>query len=159
MLPSTSLAIGYFNSFIANVSRSIFEEDGCNLGKSNSFHENVKLRILIPKELSGDVGAKAQIYYRSQNFELDEIGNKKRPFSIRYFKSKIDSELSIVDMPTTLNAIRPAINLLILDSGLGINPDKIKLESKELENFRRTLEYLVQQDDYAKDIVKIEWME
>jgi len=159
LLPSTSLAIGYFNSFIRSVSRSIFDDEGCTLCKSKSFHKDVTLKILIPNELSDNIGAKAQVYYKTQKLEIDEIGKTRRPFPIRYFKSENIDELLIVDIPTTLNAIRPAINLLINDTALGINPDKVRLEKKELENFKRTLEYLVREDDYAKHIVAIEWMD
>lgn len=159
LLPSTSLAIGYFNSFIRSVSRSIFDDEGCVLCKAKSFHKDVSLKILIPNELSDNIGAKAQVYYKTQKLEIDEIGKTRRPFPVRYFKSESVEELLIVDIPTTLNAIRPAVNLLIQDSGLGVNPDKLRLEKKELENFKRTLDYLVNEDDYAKHIVKIEWMD
>ncbi|MDZ7775960.1 MAG: hypothetical protein U5L09_10395 [Bacteroidales bacterium] len=42
---------------------------------------------------------------------------------------------------------------------MGVNPVKIRLEQKELENFKSTLEFLISQDDYASEMVKIEWME
>lgn len=157
LLPSTSLAIGYFNSFISKVAKFIFDNDGCMLNKSNSHHKEVEFNIVIPNELSTDIGAKAQIYYRNGNYELEEIGDNKRPFPIRFFKNEVDGKLTIVDIPTTLNAIRPAIDLLVPDRGLGNNPDKLKLERKELENFKKTIDYLVSQDDYANHLVKTEW--
>ncbi len=159
LLPSTSLAIGYFNSFISKVSKHIFENDGCLLNKANCLHKKVEFNIIIPNELSTDIGAKAQIYYKKENYEFEEIGSTKRPYHIRFFNNEDVDKLIIVDIPTTLNAIRPAIDLLIPDRGLGVNPDKIKLERKELENFKKTLDYLISQDDYAKDIVKTKWIE
>jgi hypothetical protein len=159
LLPSTSLAIGYFNSFVSKVTKHIFDNDGCLLNKSNNHHKEVEFKLLIPSELSTDIGAKAQLYYKKGNYELEEIGDNKRPFPIRFFKNEEEGKLMIIDIPTTLNAIRPAIDLLIPDRGLGNNPDKLKLERKELENFKKTIDYLVSQDDYANDIVKTEWSE
>jgi hypothetical protein len=157
VLPSTSLAIGYFNSFVSEVAKIVFDKDGCTLNKSKSHHKDVLFKVIIPNELSADVGAKAQIYYRKERFEVEEIGDVKRPYPIRFFKNETEKLLSIIDMPTTLNAIRPAVDLLIQDSGLGMNPDKLKLERRELENFKKTIDYLISQDDYSKDIVVTEW--
>lgn len=159
LLPSTSLAIGYFNSFIIDISKCIVDNKGCSLEKSNEHHEEVLVKILIPRELSDDISAKAQVYYKKGDYSLDEINSQKRPYPIRYYKNETSKELEIVDIPTTLNAIRPSINLLIPDTGLGVNLDKISLERKELENFKKTLEYLVKQNDYSNEIVSIEWLE
>ena len=159
LLPSTSLAIGYFNSFVSKVAKFIFDNEGCTLNKSQTHHRDVIFKILIPNELSEDIGAKAQLYYKKEKYLIEEIGDAKRPFPIRFFKNESNDLLSIIDIPTTLNAIRPSVNLLIPDKGLGSNPDKLKLERKELENFKRTIEYLVSQDDYAKEIIRTEWTE
>ncbi|WP_064965869.1 STING domain-containing protein [Tenacibaculum ovolyticum] len=158
-LPSTSLAIGYFNSFLSKLSKYIFKKDGCVLNKAQINHNSVIIKVLIPKELSDDVGAKAFVYYTEKKLQIDEIGEVKRPFPVRYYKSSENENLSIIDIPTTLNAIRSSINLLVPDTGIGINKDKIRLERKELENFKRTLEFLIIQNDYAKNIVKVEWLE
>lgn len=159
VLPSTSLAIGYFNSFISKVSKHIIEADGSILNKSKLEHKDVSIEIKVPIELSDDVGAKAFVHYKENEFKIDEIGDPKRPFPIRFYKDESDHKLTIIDIPTTLNSIRPSINLLIPDTGIGVNEDKLKLELKELENFKRTLEYLVEQNDYSKKIVTVKWLE
>jgi len=160
VLPSTSLAIGYFNSFISKVSKHIFESDGSGsiLNKSKLDHQDVSIEVRIPNELSDDVGAKAFVHYKEESLQIDEIGDPKRPFPVRFYKSDDNDMLTIIDIPTTLNSIRPSINLLLPDTGLGIIEDKIKLERKEVENFKRTLEYLIEQNDYAKKIVTVKWL-
>ena len=158
VLPSTSLAIGYFNSFISKVSKHIFESDGSILNKSKLDHQDVSIEVRIPNELSDNVGAKAFVHYKEESLQIDEIGDPKRPFPVRFYKSDDNDMLTIIDIPTTLNSIRPSINLLIPDTGLGINEDKIKLELKEVENFKRTLEFLIEQNDYANKIVTVKWL-
>ena len=158
ILPSTALAIGYFKSFLGKVSKFIAESDlGDILNKNSVTHGKTKLRIVIPNTLSDNVGYKAKLYYQKNNFIPDEIGDPTRPFPIQFFKDT--DELVIVDMPTTLNAIRPAVNMLVLDSGIGENNKKNRIERRELENFKRTLEYLVSQDDYARDVTEVIWQE
>lgn len=162
VLPSTSLAIGYFNSFLSKLAKYIFDNtdsDGSILNKSNLKHLDVTLKVRIPTSLSEDVGAKAIVHYKKEKLQLDEIGNMDRPFPIRFYKSEIDQTLTVIDIPTTLNSIRPSINLLIPDDGIGLNADKMKLERKELENFKNTLEYLIEQNDYSREIVTVEWLE
>jgi hypothetical protein len=159
VLPSTSLAIGYFNSFISKVSKYIFEAEGSILNKSKLKHQDVSIEVRIPNELSDDVGAKAFVHYKKESLKIDEIGDPKRPFPVRFYKSDGDDKLTIIDIPTTLNSIRPSINLLLPDTGLGINEDRIKLEHKEVENFKRTLVYLIEQNDYSKKIVTVIWLD
>ncbi|GAA5036731.1 hypothetical protein GCM10011506_29830 [Marivirga lumbricoides] len=155
ILPSTSLAIGYFNSFLKRVGRYVIETQGTLLNKNDCEHSNAKVQIIIPEELSSDIGEKAQIFYRSNGLVGDEIGQSNRPFPIWFHKKQ--DELIIIDMPTTLNSIRPSVELLIPTSSLGNNKIKYKVERKELENFKRTLEYLISIDDYSKACVEVVW--
>lgn len=39
---------------------------------------------------------------------------------------------------------------------MGINPDRVKKENKEVENFQKTLDYLISEDAYTKAIVVTE---
>lgn len=161
LLPSTSLAIGYFNSFVSKVTSYIFNKRKCEesvLKKSKIPHQKVCFKILFPSELSKDMGEVAHVYYENNNYEVDETGDDNRPFPIRFFKNETTDELIIVDIPTTLNAIRPSLELLSPDSGMGSDPDKIKLERIELENFKRTIDYLVSECAYSRQIVTTEWV-
>lgn len=160
LLPSTSLAIGYFYSFVARLANHILDNNGCcTLKNSNKKFANTTFEILIPAELSNDISNKAQVYYNKHQYTTEEIDNPKRAFPIRYYKDNTGKELTIVDMPTTLSAIRHAVNLLTPVKSLGINHSKNKIERKELENFKKTIDFLISQDDYTKEIVKTKWVE
>jgi hypothetical protein len=155
ILPSTSLAIGYFNSFLKRVGRYVIEAQGGLLNKNDCEHSKARIQIIIPDELSNDIGEKAQIFYKTNDLVGDEIGKSNRPFPIWFHKKQ--DELIIIDMPTTLNSIRPSVELLIPTSSLGNDRIKCKVERKELENFKRTLEYLISADDYSKACVEVVW--
>ncbi|MEQ8413708.1 MAG: nucleotide-binding protein [Imperialibacter sp.] len=154
-LPSTSLAIGYFDSFLKKLCRHINERKGAILNKNKFQHSSIKVQIIIPDTLSDDIGAKAKILYETKKYLPDEIGDSGRPFPIKFFR-KVD-DLVIVDMPTTLNAIRPSVSLLIPSTAIGLDQAKEQIERKELENFVKTLNYLISQNDYSKNVVEIVW--
>lgn len=155
VLPSTSLAIGYFDSFLKKICHYVMEKEGPLLNKNQFNHSKIIIQIIIPEELSSDIGAKAKIYFQNRNFIADEIGVGGRPFPIRFFRKKDD--LTILDIPTTLNAIRPSVDLLVSTNSIGPNNMKNQIERKELENFKRTLEYLISQDDYSNCLVEVLW--
>lgn len=155
VLPSTSLAIGYFDSFLKKVCRFVMEKQGPILINNQFDHSSVAVQIIIPDELSTDIGAKAKIFFQNMSFTPDQIGESGRPFPIQFFRKKDD--LTVVDMPTTLNAIRPSINLLVSTNSIGHDNMKQQIERKELENFKKTLEYQILQDDYCKSLVNVIW--
>lgn len=157
-LPSTSLAIGYYNSFLKKLSKLLMEAEGSVLNKSQLGHGDVFVEVLIPTELSNDIGEMAFAYCKKNKYIKDEIGCVNRPFPIRYFLKEDTKELRIIDIPTTLNSIRPSIGLLVPKSNIGKHEDIMYLERKELENFKKTLEFLVNSDDYSKEIINIRWM-
>tara|TARA_R110001592_G_scaffold68626_2_gene210342 strand:- start:36836 stop:37771 length:936 start_codon:yes stop_codon:yes gene_type:complete len=156
-LPSTALAIGYFNSFLQPVAHYTCNcESGLPLLNKNKFeHREAKIFVVLPQELSSNISAKATRYYSDRKYTPDGIGSSGRPFPIRFYRDA--DNLVIVDMPTTLNAVRPAVNLLFPDTGIGINPARQLVEKRELENFKKTLEYLISQDDYSKGLVEVTW--
>lgn len=62
LLPSTVIAISYFENFIKLVADQIypFPRDGVMDGKK---YESAKLRIVIPKDLDADMKRRATVYY------------------------------------------------------------------------------------------------
>lgn len=158
-LPSTSLAIGYFSSFLSKLSQILGECDGSVLRDSKLAHTDVSVEVLIPNKLSNDISAKAAVYYKKNGYKEDLIGKGNRPFPIRFYQKEVCKELSIVDLPTTLSSIRPSINLLMPKEELGIHEDIDFVERKELENFKKTLEYLVNDNDFTSECVTVKWME
>lgn len=156
-LPSTSLAIGYFNSFLKPVVHYTYlkEDNKSLLNGQDIEHSGRIIQIVMPSKLSDNISAKATKYYTDKKYIADGIGDSGRPFPIRFYRQS--EKLIIVDMPTALNAIRPSVNLLVPDTGLGINDTKLLIERRELENFKKTLEYLIAQDDYASSLVEVIW--
>jgi len=160
ILPSTSLAVGYFNSFIKDVTHRLFNQQK-SLTIEDTIHPCEKMIIVIPTELSDNISEKASVFYTKYNLKITEIESiSKRPFKIQYAYERADiSNVRIIDMPTTLNTIRPCCLFLLGSSNVGISDDQQLIEKKEVANFKHTLELLIEQHDYSKDIVKVIWEE
>lgn len=157
ILPSTALAVGYYYSFLKNTAASINEDAKC-LDLAGKAHKTVKVKVIIPTELSDDIGSKAKLKYTELNLSEGAINSGKRPFPIKYvFDSVQSDEVIIYDMPTTLSTIRHSCNLLMKKSHIGKSNNQSIIEQRELSNFKLTLENLIREDDYCKKIIEIVW--
>lgn len=76
-------------------------------------------------------------------------------FSIDVSKAS-DGELHLVDIPFTLNALNKAIRMYAHRQHIGKDTKENLLEYREIRNFQRTLEFLIQQSSICRGIVQVE---
>lgn len=157
ILPSTALAVGYFHSFLKHATAILIEtKDSVTINGNNYSCKQIK--VIIPDTLSDDVAEKAKIFFDKHGIELAEIQNGKRPFKIQFaYDSSDPSHVVIVDMPFTLNTIRQCCSLLLNKSSIGLSSNQQLIEQRELLNFKSTLQNLVDQNDYCKNVVSIQF--
>lgn len=157
ILPSTALAVGYYYSFLKNTATSINENINC-LELGGKTHKSVRILVIIPTELSDDIGKRAKLKYAELGLSEGSINNGKRPFPIKYvFDKSNPDEVIIYDMPTTLSTIWHCATLLLKKSNIGKSTNQKIIEERELLNFKLTLENLIKEDDYCKKIISIHW--
>lgn len=154
LLPSTVLAIGYFNNFIKIVTETLMEKPKLKLeGKSFSKFE---MNIVIPKDLDADIKKRSTIYFRKNSLKQMQLDCKNRNFPVYVtYNSKNKNKLCLYDMPTTLNGIDKAIELFLKKGHIGKTQNQTLLEEMELNNFRKTLANLIANDSYSRDIVRL----
>jgi hypothetical protein len=155
-LPSTTLAVGYLSSFLINTCTSLMETPE-KFDLNNKEFKSSKINVIIPSELSENVGKKAFIKYQDLKLTEGAILTGKRPFPIQYAFDSATNELIIYDLPTTLTTIRMVCNRLFNNSSANISEEQKSTEFRELFNFKSTLENLIKEDDYCKNIVKVIW--
>lgn len=156
MLPSTVVAISYYENFVRLVSDWInsvepkFEING-------KIFSSAKLIIVIPTDLDADLKKRATIFYKKRGLEDSQMPTVHRPFPI-HVSAKADGEiLEIFDMPTILNGIDKAIEMYFRVGHIGKTSDQQLAEDHELNNFERVLRLLIEQDAFCKNCVEIEW--
>ena len=170
LLPSTALAIGYFENFVKKVvtvlvasqRKSENDTDVRKIVESSQpdakpvavplTYSDFRLNIAIPGNLS-EIAA-GSLQRTVQDFVQISVKTHFRlfPFYLRA-KDKDTAKwelLELFDIPTTLLASRQAIDLILKDSFVGPNKDREKLERLEIRNFEQTLLTLIERD-YGKD--------
>lgn len=147
LLPSTSLAIGYFNNFVLQVCRTLYamkefpiEDQVLDLTQDIfDFH------IVLPNEgsdASHEGFARFVRLNRLTRIEL-EGASKSRTFPFFVDSTLRKGRVALYDYPTTLRAAREAIALVARAQA---TDDEIQeLEQREIVNFERTLRLLLRQ--------------
>lgn len=154
LLPSTVLAIGYFDNFVKLVSEWISRNPGIMEIGGNTY-TSAKLKIVIPSDLDADIKNRATVFYRTQGFNENQLETIHRSFPIHVSTSGSGDVLEIYDMPTTLNGIDRAIDLYFRKGHLGKSEEQQLAEDHELANFESVLSFLISQDAFCKSCVEI----
>ncbi|MDR1584071.1 MAG: nucleotide-binding protein [Prevotellaceae bacterium] len=155
MLPSTVLAIGYFNNFVQPIceylssSTSEIEINGIK-------HKQFKFKIVLPKDLDSDIKKRANTFYKEKSFELIDIPTSGRPYPLFVAVDSSNNTLMLSDMPTTLSGIDKAIEMYLRKGHIGKSNEQQLLEDRELRNFETVLKNLIESDAYCKSFVDIE---
>jgi hypothetical protein len=162
-LPSTALAYGYFINFIEKTVERLLEDKVEKkeflLENGSKFKiETLKFTVLIPDDLSDDMFKKVSAKRLKDGWHKLKVA----PRHIRDYDFSIDvskaanGELSIVDIPFTLNALNAAVELYFKKAHLGKTRKEKLLEYREIRNFKKTLDYFISKSSIAKGIVTTE---
>lgn len=162
-LPAMVLAYGYFKNFLERTIELLLKDkkDGKKYTLSNGADfvaDKLEVTVLLPDDLSNNMFAKVQAKRLRDGWEKIKVD----PQSVRDFDFSIDvSKVSdgcmhLVDIPLTLNGLNLAIELYSQKSHLGKSAKENLLEKREVRNFKRTLEYLINNSPLTKDFVKVE---
>lgn len=156
LLPSTVIAISYFENFIKLVADSVFNNNG-KIKISRKFFKVSKIRIVIPDNLDADMKRHAAFYFRQTDFNQTIIKTSHREYPI-YVSTSLDTDddtIVIADMPTILYGIDKAIDMYFRVGHIGKTKEQQLTEDREMSNFVRVLKLLIQEDAYCKEIVEI----
>ncbi len=153
MLPSTVLAIGYFDNFVKPVCES--------LSASNKMLEDYKcssykFRIVLPKDLDSDIKKKANLFYKEKKFNPIAINSISRSYPLYVAIDAENSKAILSDMPTTLNGLDKAIELYLRKGHVGKSNEQRLLEDRELRNFEKVLRSLIKEDADCREYVEVE---
>lgn len=154
MLPSTVLAIGYFNNFIKPICEFLASENSLTI-KGVEYNQ-FTFKIVLPKDLDSDIKRRANAFFKQKNFESLDIPTSSRPYPLFVAADISAKKLILSDMPTTLSGIDKAIEMYLQVGYIGKSNEQKLLEERELRNFGTVLEHLVQADAFCKLLVEIE---
>ena len=153
MLPSTVLAIGYFNNFIKPICE--FLSSGNSLTINDVEYNRFTFRIVLPNDLDSDIKRRANAFFTQKNFKPLEIPITSRPYPLYVAADVSTKKLILSDMPTTLSSLDKAIEMYLQVGHIGKSNEQQLLEERELRTFGTVLEHLVNADAFCKSIVEI----
>ncbi len=139
VIPSTALAIGYFDNFI----KPFAEEQ---IRKKN---KDFTLKVLIPKQIS-DILSQINIHALENNSKSIPVFNDENRPVIFEYPSK-----ELWDIPTTLITLNTIIEKINPYEEIGNNFEKEEWVALEVRNFIDTLNFLVSQDCICKGRINI----
>ena len=154
LLPSTAIAISYFEGFVKLVANWIVEQDPDIIIADRSYKE-AKLKIVLPKTLDSDIKNMVSLYYRKHQLTEAEIYTKHRGYPVHFVASDNSDCLEIFDMPTILTGVKKAIEMYFRTGHVGKKAEQKLAEEMEINNFQRVLQLLIDEDAYCRECVEI----
>ncbi len=154
LLPSTVIAISYFDNFVQLVSDWLNENMGAIPCGDKTF-KSARLRIVIPSNFDADLKKRAAIYYRKLGLSETSFPSKGRNYPVHISEITEGDEVVIYDMPSILNGIDKAIDMYFRVGHIGKKEDQQLAEEHEMSNFENVLRLLISQDAFCKSCVEI----
>lgn len=157
-LPSTSLAIGYFENFIEPAAKALFFDEKITIdNKEYDIRRYDKtFKVCIPKKLNTDFKSQAEVLIRDNNYRATELKTKLRNIGLvvdfEAFKKK---KVILYDCPQTLRAAFRAVELASAQDSIGYTENIKIAKEKEVRNFISTINNLVNTNEYTKRFVDI----
>lgn len=170
MLPSTSLAVGYYNNFLKKVLDALQASDSFTIIERDSKGESVRetkheikgrhptIHVMLPRKL-GDLQPEI-LRQRASNYRQISVTTAFRPFPF-YVSGEVDKQvgaITLFDIPTTMLSSRIAIEHIFTSDFLARENTRQILEDREIANFERTLRIMVP-DSIEKEFFRFSILE
>jgi hypothetical protein len=155
LYPTTALAIGYYKNFVADLVSSIQVADELEIDETK--YKDFRLKVVIPGDLKGRVKEKASLFYKKHGFVENSLKTpiRKHPIWFQFDPKSTPPNATMYDMPSTLTGIDDAIELKLEKSYKGRTKLQEIIEQRELNNFRKVLQIMLDSSPFAKASVEI----
>lgn len=155
LLPSTVVAISYFEGFVKLAAEWIMNSIP-SIELEGKSYEKCILYIKVPETLDTDIKKSATLFYKKQGLHETEITTGHRNYPIHFeAKDNTNNTLEIYDMPTILSGIDKAIDMYFKVGHIGKTNQQRLAEDNEMNNFKRVLQLLINEDAFCRECVKI----
>ncbi|MBA3963795.1 MAG: nucleotide-binding protein [Chthoniobacterales bacterium] len=158
-LPSTALAIGYFENFISRICNQLDNYEPVTIKDRQLNYTSFTLNIVI----ADDLRLVEQDNLRSIIRGLEQVkvtasGFRDFPFYVQSVPAEGDTHLELFDIPTTMKSCRRAIQKIFASEYLGKNNLQKRAEQREISNFEHTLRLLIDDVPVWKPNIKYRYL-
>lgn len=157
LLPSTSLAIGYFENFLKpvgevlrNLEKIEFEQKIYNISLCD-----ISIEIIIPKNIETDWQTWAKEFFKSQKVKKVGLEGTIRNIGVLIDCDALEKQnkILIYDVPLTMKAALKSVDLVMGVDFIGTTTTILKAKQKEVNNFVKTLKNLSKTDSLIKESI------
>jgi hypothetical protein len=148
LLPSVSLAHGYFFNFVKRTCERLLDDKKIVLDGQDVRFKNFHLRILIPDDLSDDMFDKVKAVRRDRDWKPIKVdAGGMRPFDFHVDLKTVEAGIiELYDIPLTLNSLHQSIQQYLQKPHIGRDFYEKMLETREINAFQRTLNQLISEN-------------
>lgn len=158
LVPSTVLAVGYFENFVFKVADELMNAAKRRVNEKD--FKEFKLHIVIPDQLPNNFTSQVKDYLHNKKLNKMEVETDTRKYNFYLDYAENDqSILELYDLPTTLSALKVSIDLALPKSYIGNTKNDVIMKKKEMYNFCRTLTHLVKENAITKNRVVVEFID
>ena len=153
LLPSTALAIGYFDNFLALACETLTLKN--ELSVDGKTFKTFQFNVVIPADLDSDMKKRAAVFFSKHGLKETSVKSPNRNYPIWVTYQDGEDVLKIYDLPSTLNGIDKAIEMYMRKGHIGKTEEQQLLEDRELRNFTRVLKLLINNNSCCRGLVRI----
>jgi hypothetical protein len=141
LLPSVSLAHGYFTNFVQRTCDRLHNDREVQVDGEKVEFQDFTFTILIPDDLSSDMYDKVKEERRNRGWmpiKIDAGGLRPYDFHVDLSR-RADGRIEIFDIPITLNSLYKSIQQYLRVGHIGRDHDQAMLEHREITAFASVL--------------------
>lgn len=154
LYPTTALAIGYYKNFLSGLVESV--QNAMPIEIEKVVYNDFKIKVVMPLDLKGMIRQKADLFYKRHNLVENAIKTQFRRHPAWFRLNPNSAPLALMyDMPSTLTGIDDAIEMILQKGFQGRTKMQEIIEQRELNNFRRVLQIMIDKNPYAQVSVEI----
>lgn len=155
LLPSTVLAISYFDNFVNRIAGLIGYTN--RISAEGKEYNPATLTIVLPDDFDGTMDQKRRSLIdllHAQSIKLKDLrtGRDINVDAVIIPSSGGLDELHMYDLPTTLSGIDSAIETIFGERIIGKTAEQELIEKKEVIRFKRVLETKIKFSGYSKNV-------
>jgi hypothetical protein len=154
LYPTTALAIGYYKNFLSGLVESV--QNAMPIEIEGIVYNNFKIKVVMPLDLKGMIRQKADLFYKRHKLVENAIKTQFRKHPAWFRLDPQSAPVALMyDMPSTLTGIDDAIEMILQKGFHGRTKLQEIIEQRELNNFRRVLQIMIDKNPYAEASVEI----
>jgi hypothetical protein len=158
-LPSTALAIGYFQNFLSRVCDKLDDFEPVFIADRKIDYTSFTLHVIIPDrlELLDDDNLRS-ILKGLKSVMIHDSKFREFPFYVQAVPAEGATHLDLFDIPTTMRSSMETILRIFRQDYIGDSNLQSRAEKREVANFEKTLHLLLNERPIWKKFIQFQYL-